>query len=141
MHSEWTSSSTSRRSDAAKTYVSRHRHTTESEQRSTVMAQFSRRRILGGLVAATAGLSTSEGGERVQAEGAKALPPANANRSPRRGSFLARLDRTPPGQRFALVRTWLKQHRLEFFEELRASRPVLVVDNVVLVSRYADVCE
>jgi cytochrome P450 len=53
-------------------------------------------------------------------------------------SYLERFDALPPAQRWPAVRGWLFGEPLPFFAELRANRPVLVMDELTLATRYAD---
>ena len=40
-------------------------------------------------------------------------------------SYLERLEAAPTGQRWALAREWIKTVPVDFFEELRARRPIV----------------
>jgi cytochrome P450 len=53
-------------------------------------------------------------------------------------SYLERLDAAAPADRWRLARGWLYGEPLPFFAELRAKRPVLVLPELTLVTRYAD---
>ena len=55
--------------------------------------------------------------------------------------YLERFEQTPVAERWALVRRWMFEEPLPFFAELRAYRPVLVMPEVVLATRYADCAE
>ncbi|MEO1043806.1 MAG: cytochrome P450 [Pseudomonadota bacterium] len=54
--------------------------------------------------------------------------------------YLAQLDAIPAEQRWAMARGWLfdKADARPFFAELRADRPVLILPEVTLVTRWAD---
>jgi cytochrome P450 len=53
-------------------------------------------------------------------------------------SYLERFDALSPAERWPAVRGWLFGEPLPFFAELRANRPVLVMDELTLATRYAD---
>ncbi|HEY0625857.1 MAG TPA: cytochrome P450 [Allosphingosinicella sp.] len=54
------------------------------------------------------------------------------------GRYLDQLDTVAPDRRWAMVRGWLLGEPLPFFAELRAERPVLVLPDVTLATRYHD---
>jgi len=56
-------------------------------------------------------------------------------------NYLEQIDREDPAKRLALVRQFMADHPLEFFRELRAHRPVLVLPECTLVALYDDVIE
>jgi len=56
-------------------------------------------------------------------------------------NFLEQVDREAPTKRLALVRQLMADHPLEFFRELRARRPLLVLPECTLVALYDDVIE
>jgi len=56
-------------------------------------------------------------------------------------NFLEQVDREDPTKRLALVRQLMADHPLEFFRELRARRPLLVLPECTLVALYDDVIE
>jgi cytochrome P450 len=56
-------------------------------------------------------------------------------------SYLQRFDATPEPKRWALVRSWIFGEPLPFFAELRAQRPVLVMPEVTLATRFDDCSE
>lgn len=56
-------------------------------------------------------------------------------------SFLKEYDQAPVGNRFALVRRWMRENTLDFFDEVRAARPVFATDGPTLVTRFEDVLE
>lgn len=56
-------------------------------------------------------------------------------------SYLARLEATPPADRWRLARGWLFAEPAAFFAELRHHRPVLALPEVTLVTRHADCVE
>jgi cytochrome P450 len=53
-------------------------------------------------------------------------------------SYLERFDAAAPADRWPMVRGWLFGEPLPFFAELRASRPILVMPELTLATRYAD---
>ena len=55
--------------------------------------------------------------------------------------YLERFDQTPIAGRWALVRRWMFEEPLPFYAELREYRPVLVMPELVLATRYADCLE
>jgi cytochrome P450 len=55
-------------------------------------------------------------------------------------SYLQRYDQTPETERWPLVRSWISEEPLPFYQELLAHRPVLVMPEVVLAARFSD-CE
>src|SRR3954467_12192914 len=55
--------------------------------------------------------------------------------------YLDRIDREPDASRLALVRQIMGADPLNFFKELRANRPVLVLTECTLVALYDDVIE
>ncbi len=56
-------------------------------------------------------------------------------------SYLDRLEQTAPEGRWSLARQWLFEEPLPFFSELRRHRPVLVLPEVTLVTRFSDCSE
>ena len=56
-------------------------------------------------------------------------------------SYLDRIDREPAESRLKLVRQIMADEPLTFFKELRARRPVLVLEECTLVALYDDVIE
>ncbi|HXC29519.1 MAG TPA: cytochrome P450 [Stellaceae bacterium] len=54
------------------------------------------------------------------------------------GSYLQRFDATPAEGRWPLVRGWVFNEPLPFFAELREERPILVMNELTLVTRFAD---
>jgi len=52
--------------------------------------------------------------------------------------YLEKLDCTPKEQQWALVRGWMDEDPLGLYKELRASRPVLVMPELTMVTRFAD---
>ena len=56
-------------------------------------------------------------------------------------NYLEQFDTTPVDQRFSLVRHWIDNEPLPFFQELRERRPVLVIDRCTLVALYSDVID
>lgn len=52
--------------------------------------------------------------------------------------YLQQLDQTPVEQQWRSVRQWMDQDPLGLYAELREQRPVLVLPEVTLVTRYAD---
>lgn len=54
------------------------------------------------------------------------------------GGYLDRIDAAPPDRRWALARGWMLDEPLPFFAELRATRPVLVLPEVTLATRFHD---
>lgn len=54
------------------------------------------------------------------------------------GHYLSQLDALPPAARWAQARKWLFGEPLPFFAELRAERPILVLPELTLATRYAD---
>lgn len=59
-------------------------------------------------------------------------------------SYLSRLDQVPPDQpagRAQLVGGWIRSEWRDFFAELRADRPILLIPGMALVTRYRDVIE
>jgi len=53
-------------------------------------------------------------------------------------SYLDRFDAAAPAERWPMVRRWLFDEPLPFFAELRAERPILVMPDLTLATRYAD---
>jgi cytochrome P450 len=53
-------------------------------------------------------------------------------------SYLQRFDQTPEAERWPLVRGWISEGPLPFYQELREHRPVLVMPELVLAARFAD---
>jgi cytochrome P450 len=56
----------------------------------------------------------------------------------RGASYLQRIDAAPADQKWPLARGFLYDEPFPFFEELRGDRPVLVLPNLTIVSRFAD---
>jgi cytochrome P450 len=56
-------------------------------------------------------------------------------------SYLQRFDATPEMQRWPLVRGWIFGEALPFFTELRQQRPVLVMPELTLATRFDDCTE
>ncbi len=56
-------------------------------------------------------------------------------------NFLSQYDRTPTDVKFGLVRNWMKSSPDEFFDQLRADRPVLATPECTLLALYSDVVE
>jgi cytochrome P450 len=56
-------------------------------------------------------------------------------------SYLERFDQTPDAGRWALVRRWMFEEPPRLYAELRKHRPVLVMPELVLASRYVDCVE
>lgn len=54
------------------------------------------------------------------------------------GAYLTKLDALPPAARWQQARAWLLGEPQPFFAELRAERPVLVLPELTLATRYAD---
>jgi cytochrome P450 len=54
------------------------------------------------------------------------------------GTYLQRIDATPPGGRWPLVRGWIFGEPLPFFAELRQERPVLVLPELTLATQFND---
>ncbi|GJD48056.1 hypothetical protein OPKNFCMD_0771 [Methylobacterium crusticola] len=57
------------------------------------------------------------------------------------GSYLARLDQTPAGERWPLARGWIRSEPRGFFAALRRERPILETPDVTLVAKRAEVAE
>jgi cytochrome P450 len=53
-------------------------------------------------------------------------------------SYLERIDQTPAGARWALVRGWMDSEPLALYAELRRYRPVLRFPELMMVTRFAD---
>lgn len=56
-------------------------------------------------------------------------------------TYLQRFDATPEAQRWPLVRGWIFNEALPFFEELRRDRPILAMPEVTLATRFDDCTE
>ena len=56
-------------------------------------------------------------------------------------SFLEQFDKAPADKKFSLVRNWLDNSPLPFFEELRAERPILATTKGTLFAKFEDVME
>jgi cytochrome P450 len=56
-------------------------------------------------------------------------------------SYLQRFDATPVAERWPLVRGWMIGEPLPFYAELREKRPVLVMPEVTLATRFDDCTE
>jgi len=57
------------------------------------------------------------------------------------GSYLTRIDAAPPAGRWPLVRGWIFSEPLPLFAELRAERPLLVLPELTLATRFSDCME
>jgi cytochrome P450 len=57
------------------------------------------------------------------------------------GSYLQRLDATPPAERWPLVRGWIFNEPLAFEAELRQERPIVVLPELTIAARFDDCCE
>lgn len=55
--------------------------------------------------------------------------------------FLQEYDAAADGQKYRLVRRWMKAEPLAFFKQLREQRPILVTPECTLVSLYTDVTD
>jgi cytochrome P450 len=53
-------------------------------------------------------------------------------------SYLERFDEAPIAERWALVRSWMREEPLPFFDELRRDRPILRTPEVTLAARFSD---
>ena len=53
-------------------------------------------------------------------------------------SYLQRFDAAAPADRWPLVRRWMWEEPLPFFDELRRDRPILRTPEVTLVARFSD---
>ncbi len=56
-------------------------------------------------------------------------------------SYLQRFDATPPAARWPLVRGWVFGEPLPFFAELREKRPILVMPELTIATRFDDCTE
>jgi cytochrome P450 len=56
-------------------------------------------------------------------------------------SFLEQYESTPEPERYQLVRDWIARQPLDFFAELRQTRPIFHATRATLVARYPDVVE
>ncbi len=56
-------------------------------------------------------------------------------------SYLDQLDAAPPGDRWGLVRGWMRDEPLPLYAELRRHRPVLSLPQVTLATRHVDCVE
>ena len=56
-------------------------------------------------------------------------------------SYLQRFDATPVAERWPLVRGWIFGEPLPFFAELRRDRPILVMPELTLATRFDDCTE
>lgn len=56
-------------------------------------------------------------------------------------TYLQRFDATPEACRWPLVRGWIFNEALPFFEELRRDRPILALPEVTLAARFDDCTE
>lgn len=56
-------------------------------------------------------------------------------------SYLEQLEQTVPRDRWVTARRWMADEPLQFFSELRRHRPVLVLPEVTLVTRFVDCTE
>ena len=55
--------------------------------------------------------------------------------------YLEVLDSTPDEDKLKLVRAWMESSPLDFFSQLRARRPILVLSECTLVSRFVDISD
>jgi cytochrome P450 len=55
--------------------------------------------------------------------------------------YLEEYDAAPAGQKYQLVRRWMKSEPRPFFKQLRERRPVLVTPECTLVTLYTDVTD
>jgi len=55
--------------------------------------------------------------------------------------YLEVLDSTPDEEKLKLVRAWMESSPLDFFSQLRARRPILVLSECTLVSRFVDISD
>ena len=55
--------------------------------------------------------------------------------------YLKEYDAAPAGQKYQLVRGWMKSEPLPFFAQLRERRPVMVTPECTLVTLYSDVTD
>jgi cytochrome P450 len=72
------------------------------------------------------------------------MPPfsaAEARQDIAMASYLQRFDATPPAQRWPLVRGWMFGEPLSFYAELRRERPILVMPELTLATRFDDCTE
>jgi hypothetical protein len=53
-------------------------------------------------------------------------------------SYLQRYDATPVAERWPLVRRWMHGEPLAFYAELRKDRPILVMPELTLWTRFDD---
>src|SRR4051812_19851792 len=56
-------------------------------------------------------------------------------------SYIEQFDATPAAERWRLARGWLFGDPLPFFAELRRDRPILVMPEVTLATRFDDCTE
>ena len=56
-------------------------------------------------------------------------------------TFLQRFDSTPEAKRWPLVRGWMFNEALPFYAELRTDRPILVMPELTLATRFDDCTE
>ena len=56
-------------------------------------------------------------------------------------SYLQRYDATPVAERWPLVRGWMHDEPLPFYAELRKDRPILVMPELTLATRFDDCTE
>jgi cytochrome P450 len=56
-------------------------------------------------------------------------------------SYLQRYDATPVAERWPLVRRWMHEEPLPFYAELRRDRPILVLPELTLATRFDDCTE
>jgi cytochrome P450 len=56
-------------------------------------------------------------------------------------SYLQRFDATPVAERWPLVRGWMHEEPLAFYAELRKDRPILVMPELTLATRFDDCTE
>ena len=54
------------------------------------------------------------------------------------GAYLERIDAAPETERWRLVRGFIFKHQLPFFEELRRERPILILPELTITSRFVD---
>ena len=53
-------------------------------------------------------------------------------------SYLQRFDAAPVAERWPLVRGWMHEEPLAFYAELRKDRPILVMPELTLATRFDD---
>jgi cytochrome P450 len=55
--------------------------------------------------------------------------------------YLKEYDAAAPGEKYPLVRRWMKTEPLPFFQQLREQRPILVTPECTLVTRFSDLTD